>query len=268
MKPMIGFGDPLLDGPDSRYAKLAQLARDKQRCHGGSSQTVAAVMGSRSVTPIEIGSGLAKVSHIRTQVPLPETADELCAVAGDLKADVKEMRLGARATEREVKALSENGQLADYRVVHFATHGAMAGQLRGTAEPGLVLTPPAEASAEDDGYLSASEIAGLKLDADWVILSACNTAAGEADGAQALSGLARAFFYAQARALLASHWAVNSAATVRLITVAMREMSQDQSVGRAEALRRAMLTLIDKGEPQEAHPAYWAPFIVVGEGAR
>ena len=267
-KPMIGFGDPLLDGPDSRYAKLAQLARDKQRCHGGSSQTVAAVMGARSVTPMEIGSGLAKVSHIRLQVPLPETADELCAVAGDLQADVKEMRLGARATEREVKALSESGQLADYRVVHFATHGAMAGQLRGTAEPGLLLTPPAEASAEDDGYLSASEIAGLKLDADWVILSACNTAAGEADGAQALSGLARAFFYAQARALLVSHWAVNSDATVKLITVAMREMSRDQSVGRAEALRRSMLTLIDKGKPQEAHPAYWAPFIVVGEGAR
>jgi CHAT domain-containing protein len=69
-------------------------------------------------------------------------------------------------------------------------------------EPGLILTPPREASEEDDGYLSASEIAGLRLDADWVILSACNTAAGNASGAQALSGLARAFFYAQARALL------------------------------------------------------------------
>ena len=90
------------------------------------------------------------------------------------------MRLGARATEREVKALSESGQLAQYRIVHFATHGAMAGELTGTSEPGLLLTPPAEASAEDDGYLSASEIAALKLDADWVILSACNTAAGHA----------------------------------------------------------------------------------------
>ena len=76
------------------------------------------------------------------------------------------------------------------------------------AEPGLILTPPGEATPEDDGYLSASEIAGLKLDADWVILSACNTAAGGAEGAEALSGLARAFFYAGARSLLVSHWAV------------------------------------------------------------
>lgn len=88
------------------------------------------------------------------------------------------MRLGARATEREVKTLSESGALTDYHLLHFATHGAMAGQLRGSAEPGLILTPPAEASAEGDGYLAASEIAELKLDADWVILSACNTAAG------------------------------------------------------------------------------------------
>jgi len=173
-----------------------------------------------------------------------------------------------RSTEREVKRLSARGELADYRVVHFATHGAMAGDLSGAAEPGLLLTPPAQPSAEDDGYLSASEIAGLKLDADWVILSACNTAAGDADGAQALSGLARAFFYAQARALLVSHWAVNSDATVKLITRALREMSQDAQVGRSEALRRAMLAPVDDGRPQEAHPAFWAPFVVVGEGQR
>ena len=267
-KPMIGFGNPLLDGPSSRYAKLAQRARDNQHCRDGGFQSVAAIFSLRGVTPIQLGGGLANVSHIREQAPLPETADELCAVARDLQADVDEMRLGARATERNVKALSESGQLADYRVVHFATHGAMAGQLSAAAEPGLLLTPPADASAEDDGYLSASEIASLKLDADWVILSACNTAAGDAPGAQALSGLARAFFYAQARALLVSHWAVNSNTTVKLVTWAMREMGQDEGIGRAEALRRAMLALIDKGNPQEAHPAHWAPFIVVGEGAR
>jgi CHAT domain-containing protein len=80
--------------------------------------------------------------------------------------------------------------------------------------------------------------------------------------------LARAFLYAQARALLVSHWAVNSDATVKLITGAMREMAHDAKVGRAEALRRSMLELADKGEVQEAHPANWAPFVVVGEGAR
>jgi CHAT domain-containing protein len=112
---------------------------------------------------------------------------------------------------------------------------------------------------EDDGFLSASEIAGLKLNADWVLLSACNTAAGGVDNAEALSGLARAFIYAQARALLVSHWAVDSDATV--------EMARDAGVERAEAMRRSMLALIDKGEPGEAHPALWAPFVVVGEGA-
>jgi CHAT domain-containing protein len=201
------------------------------------------------------------------QTPLPETADELCAVARDLGAEPSEMRLGARATEREIKALSERGTLAQYRIVHFATHGALAGQLSGTTEPGLILTPPKMATSEDDGYLSASEIAALRLDADWVILSACNTAAGGATGAEALSGLARAFFYAQARALLVSHWEVYSDATVKLIVSAVGAISRDSKVGRAEALRRAMLALIDKGEPKEAHPAYWAPFVVVGEGA-
>ena len=160
------------------------------------------------------------------------------------------------------------GELAYYRIVHFATHGAMAGQLSLASEPGLILTPPEKASEDDDGYLSASEIAGLKLDADWVILSACNTATGEASDAEALSSLARAFIYVQARALLVSHWAVDSNPTVNLITTAMREIARDKRIGRAEALRRAMLSLISGGDPQAAHPAYWAPFVLVGEGGR
>ena len=67
--------------------------------------------------------------------------------------------------------------------------------------------------------------------------------------------------------MLVSHWAVYSDATVKLVTKALSTMAADPSVGRAEALRRSMLAMIDKGEPQEAHPAYWAPFVVVGEGA-
>lgn len=91
--------------------------------------------------------------------------------------------------------------------------------------------------------------------------------AGDEKGAEALSGLARVFFYAGARALLVSHWSVDSEATVTLITTAAREMAKDASVGRAEALRRAMLALIDEGDPEEAHPSFWAPFVVVGEGS-
>jgi CHAT domain-containing protein len=164
-----------------------------------------------------------------------------------------------------LKALDKRGELRKYRVLHVATHGAMAGEVVGSAEPGLLLTPPQAASLAEDGYLSASEIALFKLDADLVILSACNTAAGgEGKADETLSGLARSFFYAGARALLVSHWAVDSAATVRLITAALAGQAADSNLTHAEALRRAMIELIDKGEAAETHPAFWAPFVVVG----
>jgi CHAT domain-containing protein/tetratricopeptide (TPR) repeat protein len=270
-KPIIGVGNPLLDGDksDPEMVKLARLARGKQRCTEPASRAVAAAFVQRGGTPpLQTRGGLADASRIRALAPLPETADELCAVARDLGGDPNDIRLGARAAEAKVKALSESGQLAQFRILHFATHGALAGQLDADAEAGLILTPPARSTPEDDGYLSASEIASLKLDADWVILSACNTAAGNAAGAEALSGMARAFFYAQARALLVSHWEVNSEATVKLITSAARALAQDRAAGRAEAMRRAMLDLIDSGAPEAAHPSYWAPFVVVGEGGR
>ena len=95
------------------------------------------------------------------------------------------------------------------------------------------MTPPETASEEDDGLLTASDVVALKLDADWVILSACNTAApGAETGTEALSGLARAFFYAGARALLVSHWYVNSAVTVPLIARAFRELEARPNIGR------------------------------------
>jgi CHAT domain-containing protein len=99
-----------------------------------------------------------------------------------------------------------------------------------------------------------------------VILSACNTAGGGASSAEALSGLARAFFYAGARSLLVSHWCVDSQATVALITKAFDALKRDPKIGRAGALRQAMLSLINQGV-RTWHPAYWAPFVVVGEGA-
>jgi CHAT domain-containing protein/tetratricopeptide (TPR) repeat protein len=269
-KPMIGFGNPLLDGdPANRLeAKWAELARQNQACPLMKAQQVASrSVKHRGVAPLAARSGHADLAHLRVQVPLPDTADELCAVAKELNVAADDILLGAKATEETVKRLSAEGRLARYHVVHFATHGTLAGEISGTNEPGLILTPPKEQSDIDDGYLSASEVAALKLDADWVILSACNTAAGGAKGANALSGLARAFFYAGARALLVSHWAVDSAATVKLITGAVAATTRDQTLGRAEALRGAMLAMIDKGEARQAHPAYWAPFVVVGEGA-
>jgi CHAT domain-containing protein/tetratricopeptide (TPR) repeat protein len=270
-RPIAGFGNPLLDGDpgDPFDGQRAQRARDYKSCPTTAPKLVASLSNPRrGVERFVVRGGLADLASVREQTPLPETADELCAVARDLHAESGDVRLGARATEREVKRLSESGELAQYRVLHFATHGALAGEITGTSEPGLLLTPPGTPSEEDDGYLTASEIAGLKLDADWVVLSACNTAAGGTQGAESLSGLARAFIYAQARALLVSHWEVGSDAAVKLITGAMRRLAADKNLGRAEAMRQSMLAMIDRGKPEEAHPALWAPFVVVGEGGR
>ena len=195
---------------------------------------------------------------------VPDTAIELRALGGSLQADDASLFLRERATETLVR--SED--LSRYRVLAFATHGLVAGELKGVAEPALVFTPPETGSEDDDGLLTASEIATLKLDADWVILSACNTAAADGTpGAEGLSGLAKAFFYAGARALLVSHWSVNSEAAVAITTGMLGEMASDSNVGRAEALRRSMLAMLaNEKNDYFAHPMFWAPFVVVGEG--
>ena len=128
------------------------------------------------------------------------------------------------------------------------------------------MTPPSEPTDADEGYLTASEVAELKLDADWVVLSACNTAAGNSQNAEALSGLARSFIYSGARALLVSHWSVYEQAAVKLSTQAFDELRMAPSIGRAEAMRRSMASILTTGSGRETHPSYWAPFTVVGEG--
>jgi CHAT domain-containing protein/tetratricopeptide (TPR) repeat protein len=266
----LGVGNPLLTGPSGRD-KRAWTRLSCAEAATPSSQVASRGMPG-SVSRL-FGGGLADVELVRRQQPLPETADELCAVAQATGAPEAAVLLGEKASETTIKAFSADGTLSNARVVHFATHGLLAGESRAVrlsaAEPALVLTPPSRPSEEDDGLLTASEVAQLRLDADWVVLSACNTAAGESDGprTEALSGLARAFFYAGARALLVSHWAVDSQAAVNVVTRAFDEMRADAKVGRAEALRRSMLALIGRGG-RATHPATWAPFVVVGEGAR
>jgi CHAT domain-containing protein len=148
------------------------------------------------------------------------------------------------------------GALAGARVVAFATHAGVAGELPGLAEPALVLTPPAVADEGDDGLLTASEVARLSLDADLAVLSACNTAAADGSpGAPGLSGLAKAFLHAGSRSLLVSHWAVLSDAAARLTTGMFAELARDPGLGRAEALRRSAIALADDpGRPDLAHP--------------
>jgi len=241
--PFAGFGDPLFEGTpgSARSARLTGLFR----------------------------GGLADVAELRQLTRLPNTAEELRAQARALNAPDSMISLGALASETAVK----RADLTGVRVLAFATHGLVAGELSGLAEPALALTPPTMATAEDDGLLTASEVARLKLNADWVVLSACNTAASDGtEGAEGLSGLAKAFFHAGARSLLVSHWPVETNAAVALTTGAFEALERDPAIGRSEALRRSMLAMIDKAKADPegarfAHPMFWAPFVLVGEGA-
>jgi CHAT domain-containing protein len=154
-------------------------------------------------------------------------------------------------------------------VLYFATHALLPGELSCQSEPAIALSPPAEAATtrDADGLLDASEIAGLRLNADLVVLSACNTAeSGSRFGGEALSGLAEAFFFAGARSLVASHWHVPSAATATLMVGMMQRLTAASSEGTAEALRQSQLVLMDRDET--AHPFFWAAFTVIGDGGR
>jgi CHAT domain-containing protein/tetratricopeptide (TPR) repeat protein len=258
-RPFVGFGSPVLLGPRGKAGSISTCAE------ASAAESAAFV----SLGLPELPGSRPGIEDVRKLPPVPSTAAVLCDIAGRLGIPESEIHLGDRARESEVKQLSEGGALAKYRVVQFATHGLVAGELKGLGEPALVLTPPPPGTADaraldiDNGLLTASEVARLKLDADWVILSACNTAAADKLGAESLSGLARAFFYAGARALLVSHWSVDARATVTLIRGTFDAMRAAPDIGRSEAVRRAMAAMIDGGAP----PSDWAPFVVVGEGA-
>ena len=203
---------------------------------------------------------------------LPDTADELRSIAVALGVDpAKTLKLGKDANERVVKTT----KLSSYRIVAFATHGLMADDIDGLNQPALALTAPKVAGIDGDGLLTMEEILGLKLNADWVVLSACNTGAGSGAGAEAASGLGRAFFYAGARALLVTNWSVHSQSARELIADVFRRQAADAKLTRAQALRQAMMGLIDgpgfvddsgKTLFTYAHPLFWAPYSIIGDG--
>lgn len=195
---------------------------------------------------------------------LPESVDELKALAGIAGQGSATLWLGPEASEKRFVADGLRG----YTTIALATHGFLPGEVQGVPEPALLLALESSGRDRFDGILTSREIAGLQLGADLVILSACNTAA--ADGrprAEAFTGLSQAFFMAGARTLMSSHWPVMSGAAVQLTTATMTHATQE-GLSLSHSLQQAMRAARKAGAASavEAHPSYWGPFVIVGDG--
>jgi CHAT domain-containing protein len=263
-KEFIGFGDPYfskemeLEATKLGSASLETTTRGFGRVR---SRSIANVAGANST--VRNSAGLGQLSR------LEDTADEIKSIATVLKANpATDIFLGKDASEKN--ALS--GKLDNHRIVMFATHGLLPGDLNGQTQPALALSAPeVTGNAGENGLLTTDKVLGLKLNADWVVLSACNTASGDGAGSEAVSGLGRAFFFAGARTLLVSNWPVETVSAKLLTTKLFEHQVVNPKASRAEALRETMLDLIDNAEPggfTYAHPMFWAPFSLVGDGGR
>src|SRR5262249_40425697 len=144
-------------------------------------------------------------------------------------------------------------------------------------QPALALSAPSVTNTTGDGLLTMEEVLALKLNADWVVLSACNTGAASGAGAEAASGLGRAFFSAGTRAVLVANRSVHSESARDLVTDLFRRQAADPKLPRGEALRQASLALMDGNgftNPSGAtvfsyaHPLFWAPYTIIGDGGQ
>lgn len=263
-KNFIGFGDPFFSADQARSAERSRASGAR------SDDTQLATRG----LPLRLRSApkTAGVSSAELALlpRLPDTQEEIREIAKVLSAAPSDVLLNRQASVQAVMA----ADLSDRKVVMFATHGLVPGELDGLSQPALAMSSPEVTGDKDDGLLTMDKVLTLKLNADWVVLSACNTAAGEGSGSEAVSGLGRAFFFAGARALLVSNWPVDSAAARQLMTdLFRRQQSGNQTLAKSEALRQAMLQQLDQGglldrkvmKYSYAHPLFWAPFVVVGD---
>jgi CHAT domain-containing protein len=219
-----------------------------------------------AIGPLFASRGVGDSSAIGDLPRLPESADELRAVARALGASPKDLLLQGDATERELRKRALN----DYRVISFATHAVVSGEIDGVTEPALVLSPGyGESTPQNDGLLTAPEIQNLTLDANLVILSACNTAASDGQaGGRGLSGLADAFFFAGARSIAVTQWAVYSEFAQKLGVGMIAQSLKSGSPGVAQGLRQAMTSyLAGVTSDYLANPRFWAPFMIAGDGA-
>ncbi len=268
-RPFVGFGDPIFNrkqlaqAHDGKGKVITQLAsRGVQLNIRGIRVTKDGNVDNKQISSIQLGD-LNR---------LPDTAEELRSMAQALGADpVQDVFLGKRASERQVKTMN----LAGRRVIAFASHALVPGDLDGLDQPAIALSAPSITGDNEDGLLTMGEVLGLRLNAAWVVLSACNTAAGEGTGAEAVTGLGRAFFYAGTRALLVSNWPVETTSAKTLTSELFQRQAANPKLSRAEALNYTMLQLIDRLSYMDnkgrvvfsyAHPIFWAPFSLVGDG--
>lgn len=250
---LLAWGDPIFD------AQTAVVS-------ASSGNTVRSVAVTRSVDGQQrsIMDAANYVAYSKIP-PLPETRDEVLQLANILQADPKhDLILGHEATRSSVLKQSVAGNLAKKQVVVFATHGLLAGDLPNLNQPALAMA--ATKDPKESPLLTLEDVLGLRLNADWVVLSACNTAGADGKAEEAMSGLARGFFYAGSRSLLVTHWSVESESAMALTTRTFAAYKTNPTMRRAEALRQAMLETMKT--PNFAHPAYWAPYALVGEGGR
>jgi CHAT domain-containing protein len=262
---LIAFGDPYFSKEEEAEANASATVRVAD----ADTNVSRGVPLKRRSSPKLEGVDSADLAMLPR---LPDTAEELKSIALALQADpTKALNLGKQASERTVKTMNLSG----FKILAFATHGLVPGELNGLTQPALALSAPAVTGDDGDGLLTMEEILELKLDADWVILSACNTGTGTGAGAEAASGLGRAFFYAGTRALLVTNWSVHSQSARELVTDLFKRQADDPKLTRGEALRQAMMALVDgpgyigadgKTEFAYAHPLFWAPYSIIGDG--
>jgi CHAT domain-containing protein len=261
-KAFVGFGDPVFNE--------TQLAQTEQKQEGQEQLKV------RGIRLSDLGSlDNAKITsiHLGMLNRLPDTAEEIKGIANALNADPsQDIFLGKRACERSVKTMD----LSNRKVIAFASHALVPGDLDGLDQPAIAFSSPLITGNNEDGLLTMEEVLRLKLNADWVVLSACNTGAAEGAGAEAISGLGRAFFYAGTRAILVSMWPVETTSARKLTTGLFQYQKENKTLSRVRALQKSILALIDspgliddasgKVVASYAHPLFWAPFILVGDG--
>jgi len=262
---LVAFGDPYFNKDQESEAEGTE--GKIQAADAGGNVTRGLPLKRRSSPKLD-GVDSAELGLLPR---LPDTAEELRSIALALQADPsKVLFLGKSASEATVKTMNLSG----FKILAFATHGLVPGELNGLTQPALALSSPTVTGEDGDGLLTMEEILGLKLDADWVILSACNTGAGAGAGAEAASGLGRAFFYAGTRALLVTNWSVHSQSARQLVADLFNRQADDPKLSRSEALRQAMMALMDgpgylNSEGNEfayAHPLFWAPYTIIGDG--